>query len=173
MKQLKQPPISEEEAKELAEFVEDVISIDYETFEKCKSDFPWYWGKIMKFFRLPKTPLHEKYMQWCRPSRELKEKNETWIILRKMDTNSQRMMDEYNLMESEVRYQIIKRIKTWHKFWWNDEVITIWIPYFDNTEKRARYYWTINIYQSKTPALFEEVANTYRRFTWEPEIMIR
>ena len=172
MQQIKREKISDQEAKELTQFVQDVISIDYDTFEQCKDSFPWYWGKIMKFFRLPHTELHEKYMEWCRPSKELREKKEAGRILWAMDTNKEKMKNENNLMDWEAKYQIIKRHQLYHKFGWNYEMITVWIPYYDNKEKKNRFFWTINIYKSKTPLLFDSILQTIRRFTWEPDIMI-
>lgn len=175
MQQLKRDDISEAEAKEITEFVQDVIQTDYATFSKIRADwgFPWYWGKIMKFFRMPKTELHKKYMEWCRkPAQEIREKSETWKILWKMDDMRNKLMNDNNLTEAEVKYQIIRRQEIRHKFWGADEVLTIWIPYFDNQEKRCRYYWTINVYQTKTPELFKKICDTFRRFVWEPEIML-
>lgn len=172
MQQVKREKISDEEAKELTQFVTDLLMIDYKTFQENKSAFPWYWSKIMKFFRLPKTKLHEQYMEWCRPTKELREKNEAWKILWKMDAMKDKLKSDENLMDSEVRYQIIKRHEIWHKFWWADEYVTIWIPYYDNSEKKTRYYWTINVYQSVTPELFKKICESFRRFTWDPEIML-
>ena len=168
----KKPNISESEAKELTEYVQNIIMIDYATFEECKEEFKWHWSKIMKFFMLPHTALHDQYLKWIAPCREAREKKDSWIILGKMDDNKEQMMNDNNLMDTEVKYQIIKVNSLYHKFWWKDECITIWIPYFDNTEKRNRFYWTINIYKSKTPVLYESMSQNLRRFSWDADIML-
>lgn len=167
------PPITEQEEKEIREFVEAIISVDYETFRKIKDEgwFKGYWRMIMQFFRLPKGDLHKKYMDWCRPVQEEREKAEAWKILWKMDWMKSKMKNDYNL-DQDVKYQIIKRSQIRHKFWWADEYLTIWIPYFDNQERKIRYYWTINVYESKTPSLFHSFIEKMRRYSWDTDIYL-
>ena len=167
------PPITEQEEKEIRNYVEGILSVDYETFRKIKDEwgFKGYWKMIMQFFRLPKWDLHKRYMDWCRPSIEQKEKAEAGKILWKMDSMKKKMISDYHL-DTDVKYQIINRHQIWHKFWGADEYLTIWIPYFDNNEKKIRYYWTINVYSSKTPSLFHSFIEKMMRYAWDTEIYL-
>lgn len=169
---LQQEPISEEEKISLIQFVTDLLMIDYKTFEENKSEFPWYWSKIMRFFMLPHTELHEEYMKRCRPCSEVKEKKETDDVLRQMSIAKWRFVEDNNVDESDVKYFIVKRFTTLHNLWDRDERITIWIPYYAQQQNKYKFGWTVNICKSKTPKLFDDITKNFRRFNKDEEIYL-
>nr|DAN63533.1 MAG TPA: hypothetical protein [Caudoviricetes sp.] len=73
--------ISEEDKTECTKFVQEICDMGYEAFEKLKPNLIGYQRKIITFFRLPKTPLHQRYMElMAEPTKKLKiEKEENRI----------------------------------------------------------------------------------------------
>lgn len=58
MELLKRP--TAEEAEQLRAWAEDVIALGYEGFEKAKRSLPGRSTKLMRFYMLPRSELHER-----------------------------------------------------------------------------------------------------------------
>ena len=157
------PTISDEEQAELRKFIEDMIAVGYEWFQEIKWELKGYGKKIMRFFTLPKTELHEQFIQmFFEPRRK--------IIAEKEKNNKSAFIDEHKISESDwkdVKYKIISHKTLRHPRTWElDEILHIAIPYTYGTKVGNGFAWGILVSKSKTPELFEEFVEKIPRFTW-------
>lgn len=164
------PTISEEEQAELRKFIEDMIAVGYEWFQEIKGELKGYGKKIMRFFTLPKTELHEQFIQmFFEPRRKITAEKEKNRILWEMKNNKSAFIEEHKISESEwkdVKYKIISRKTLRHPRTWElDEILHIAIPYTYGTKIGNGFAGGILISKLKTPELFEEFLEKIPKFT--------
>ena len=105
--------------------------------------------------------------------KELKEKKNTDDVLGEMSRSRSKFIEENNLDSNDATYHIIKRFKTKHHLGDEDEVITIGIPYRAMIANKTRFGATVNIYKSRTPKLFQDITEKFKRYTQDSEIFIQ
>lgn len=165
------PTISEEEQAELRKFIEDMIAVGYEWFQEIKGELKGYGKKIMRFFALPKTELHEQFIQmFFEPRKRIVAEKEKKRIIWLMAQGKNNFIDEHKISESDwkdVKYKIINHKTLRHpRTWETDDILHIAIPYTYWTKVGNGFAWGILVSKSKTPELFEEFVEKIPRFTW-------
>lgn len=168
--------ISEEEKAECVKFIQEICDMGYEAFEKLKPSLNGYQRKIMTFFRLPKTSLHQRYMEvMAEPSRKLKIEKEENRIKGAMKNGKAKFITDNKIedrKQSSVKYQIISIYNLKEHLSWNvSQNMTIWIPY-QNRDYVAKFAHSIIINSEKSPNLFKEFMERMPTFSWEPDIYL-
>lgn len=169
--------ITEAEAKECTEFVQQIVDIGYEEFERLKPHMKWYGKKIMTFFRLPHTELHDQYMKvMSEPAKRLRQEQEISNTRQKMNDNIREFIKENFIQPQDminVRYWIIDIKKTVLNLTGETDIkINIGIPYWNSKEKKNKFWKWMIISESKTPWLFYEIRDSYPEFKWESDLVI-
>ena len=161
--------LPQEEIKKINEYIDYLLTLNYEEVKSLAKTSSKHWEYITKFFSLPKTAKHTEFItKFIDPEKSEKQKIEESEILKIMTANRNKFIDYHNIDYSdynEVKYQVIKRFKTIHNFW-EDEVLLIWIPYFSQQHKRDKFWYQLEIYKSKTPELFTKFVCEMRRYKW-------
>lgn len=168
--------ISEEDKTECTKFVQEICDMGYEAFEKLKPNLIGYQRKIITFFRLPKTPLHQRYMElMAEPTKKLKIEKEENRIKWAMKNGKSKFITDNKIEDRKqisVKYQIVSiyNLKE-HLSWKVSQNMTIWIPY-QNKDYIAKFAETITVNSEKAPNLFSEFMEKMPTFSWEPDIYI-
>lgn len=170
------PKISEEEQAELRDFVQNIVNIGYEKFEELKPELKGYAKKIMRFFTLPKTPLHQSYLDiLAEPKKRLKEQSEEEKIKGKMKEGKARFIEEHFIEEfhrTDVKYKIIGRKTLRHTRTWElEDMLHIAIPYSATWSTKNKFWFWIQVSNLKTPKLFEEFIEKIPRYTWNTDLI--
>lgn len=169
--------VTDEGAKEVTEFVKEICDMWYEEFVRVKPQLKGYWKKIMTFFRLPHTELHDRYMKiMSEPARLLRQKQETISKRTEMNDNIKAFIRENFIQPQDtinVRYWIIDMKATVFNLTGEKDVkIQIWIPYWNSKLKANKFWKWMSISKTKTPELFNEIEETYPTFKWEADLLI-
>ena len=166
---------SDEYVKELEKFITELVMVDYYTYQQMKAEW-WCKGdsqKIIDFFQLPHTALHDKYNEWCKPAREKQIKDTENEIIAEMSKKKSKFVEENNVDPTEAKYQVVKQFTTSFKLWDNfEERITIWIPYYATQSQKYKFWWTINVSKLKTPNFYNEALKNFKRFDVNQDIYI-
>lgn len=69
-----------EEKEDLIKFITDILAMDYDRYKESFGQNRFEWGtKIMKFFQMPRTPLHAKFRSEIIAKRKIETENKATI----------------------------------------------------------------------------------------------
>ena len=165
---------TQEEIDKLVEYIQDLV--DNKSFEEvhalAKTDWS-HWMKVMTFFRLPKTELHEQFREkFIKPTSKLRWKYLESYIIDQMKKNKEEFIREHKIDSyqfSDVKYQIHDRyfIGTWDK---SDQVMNISIPYFSPRESQDKFWYWITLYRSHAPEFFDRLLKDMKVYQWNASL---
>ena len=172
----KKPRFSQEQIEGYRSYIQNLV--DTKTFEEVEqlAKSSWQHVKIvMNFFMLPKTELHEQFREkFIKPAKQRDAHKLEWIFIGKMKENKQLFIKEHlidSYQYNDVKYQIINRTvlheRNYHWEWEiTDIVLHIAIPYFSQQAWRDKFWYSMEIYHSKTPEFFDRLVNDMKTYQW-------
>lgn len=164
--------LTEQEKKEAVGFMEWVSKMTYEEFEKWKKQHSWWmqtllnWCRIRKDYPELNTIRETKFVL---PDKQKKRDKNDYEIRAKMSKNKAILAKDHLLDEfqaKEMTYKIIHYTKMW-----DDECITIAIPYTFGERLYNKFWWWIDVYKSQCPRMFEEIMKNYQKYDWTAEFI--
>jgi len=170
MEFLKKP--TAEEAVELNAWAEWVIALGYEGFQEAKKDLPGWSNQLMRFYMLPRSPLHDKFDEVIvKPDRDANISLEEWKLRGQIKSGIRNFISDKHLdgyQSSNVKYHVVRRstIKN-HLTDKKDEVLQIGIPYELNG--KPEFYGSVLVYKSKAPKVFQGCLEKYPWYKWDTE----
>lgn len=167
--------ITPEEKKELEQFITEICDLGYEKFEEIKPNLPWTAQKIMKFFTLPKTELHARYLAMIaepaklRKQKRLEEKLRDQMRQGRSDFIDEHCIEEHNW--KDVKYKLIS-CKTYrhHLTWETEQILHLAIPFEYSRSSKARFGYWVLVSNLKTPTFFETLLDQVPKYSGTPEV---
>jgi len=164
-----------EEKQTLIQFITDAIEAWPEDFltlmYSSNEQRAEFWLKILKFFSLPRTPLHAQFrLKIIAPDRQKRIEKETERVEQLIRDNLSDARKDERTRDNDsmdMSYHIIKEIElvNWEK------IVNIGIPYQSRMEKPTRmvtkFAFQVSVSDERNPALYEKIKLRYPQYVPE------
>jgi len=141
--------------REVIEVIQALTSLAKDDFDEYikNVDPNKYWQIIIDFYTLPKSDLHKEF--------------ETEILNKRKDIKIQEQDKQEKLKFIQIRkhaqsnnqwdFYILNKFKlaTW------DQMITIWVPYYNHTLKKTRFNYTQIVSKNYSPKFYEFITDNF------------
>lgn len=162
--------LTEQEKKEAVSFFEWVAMLSYEEFEQRKKVNNWWVEYLLNWCRIRHNyPELNKIWEekFVRPDREIKQSKKETEIVSQMSRNKAILVNEHLLDESQIKDIAYKIIHKYHTD--TDESVMIAIPYTFWEWLFCKFWWSIEVYKSQCPKMYDEIIKNYWKYDWTPE----
>ena len=162
--------VKPQEEEALVEFITNVLDLDYEErkewFKQNKFDFG---TNIIKFFQLPRSPLHAQFKEKiCAKSLEENQKRKSIRYENKIKSNITKAYQDERTRDNDsidLNYYIIKQfdLVTW------DSIVQIGIPYqkkIDKIRSELKFAYQELISMNDAKQFYEMVMDNYPKYSF-------
>ena len=176
MEWFKKVEITPEEKEEIFAYIMSLLEKSFEEVDALAKTSWKHCKYVMKFYQIkPYTDLHKIFEEsYLQPKEKLEQKALEWRLIGKMKENKELFIKEHlidSYQYNEVKYQIINKKNLVYKNYTGEEdkvdtVLIIAIPYFSQQATRDKFWYSMEIYKSKTPEFFDKLISNMRTYEW-------